>query len=828
MADNIDNNSPDSYMYWDTLNFIPTEDKNEEWFARMLYFVKNNFEPLIDQETAKRMRQLELAIMNPDEYKKILDPKTPDGGGGKAEYFAADWKSCPVYVRLNNIVDEEILGIPRNAQVKAADEFSKPRQMKRNEKIIGRNYMRAFLNEFNRDLGIPPISTSEDPFRYVDQMQGSDKSKNKKPVPPNAMDSIMAAIQDDETLGLWNEYIDKDGVEIAFEKAIQMYDVLNKMDETYERMIRDHKNFGCHALRYYTSATTGQPVYEYMDPVTVNTNPMPKRTRYQGDCIYWFNEEYTTFGDFVRKFGGIIKQQCQATNRSYEETMKEIFELNRKNAGVAPAGKSWDECTTIQRNSTKMLIGYMECETQDMDVFSERTINGNTRFKKVDSNWYPSKDSQKRYSAKRVEAHYNVWYRGWYIPLSGGSALVPTTDFTKQAKYIFNFGKVQDQQREGDDNRYVKCSLFGVRSDKVSFGEILDRFMGKINLLWLHFQNNLANIMPNGTAYAEELLNSMMESSDDAAKEGGGKDTKFEAIRRMRQTGEALFQAMDDNGNYVQPNALVFSMSNSNVKGAVDNLNLMMQVYQLATSALSVNDIRQGQDPLPRQSFGATQLAYSQSMKGNAYLQRPIMYTYIENCWRSMYFVYELVQSNDKYRMQELADQIGQAQVMELMAIKDLPLHNLALKVANVMTDEQRARIMNTVDRMAAAGTLDPAMALFISRIDDLQYAEAIIRIFQKKAQREAAALAATNHKYVMDEAAAEQRTEILKIQAKGANQLQDTQMRKQWDYRIQQEADAAKTQSQAKQIDQRAQNKNQQILLDSDLSQREEQQKPL
>lgn len=811
-------NKSSRYMYWDSLHFISPEEKDVHWMAECILFAKYNAKALVDQEKASEIRKMNRGVIDDTKYKKILDPVMPDGSGGKAEYFAADWKANPIFVHLDNIVEANMEKIPQNIYVKAADEYAKLKMQRENDRILSKKYFEKFVNDMNQQIGLPTLGKDEDPYRYVSNMGKS----GAKAVPINMLDSIKGAIQDDEDLALFNEFIYKDGVEIAIELGVQHYFSENKYQRVAEKVIEDVKNFNASCVRFFTSKTTGRPQLQYIDPSKVMVSPFAKNDL--SDIVFWFIEYDVTFGDFVRMFGASIKQECEVDGRAYDEVLKEIFDLNRNNIGGH--GRYWNECSWAQRDAAKIRIGYIEIETQDFEVYSERIVRGNIRFRKEKQDFKVNRDMRKKYKTKKEERFYNCWYKAYYVPYRSGISTIQTSDFEIQAKYIFDFGKVQDQQREGDDYRYSKTSLVGWSSDKMSFFDIMNAYMPKINLLWFHFQNNLANAMPHGAAFADELINLMMDTTDDSNK--NGKDSKFEMIRRLKQTGYGIFKMFDDEGNLINQGKPFAEVKTGHLSSARENLILMQDLYNVMTQALGINDVREGIDPKPRTSLGAIQMSFAASNNATYFIEKAYMDITLECARRMMYYFKDIVEYGDSERLQDFYDVVGRANGMAVESIKDIPLHRLGLSIHNIATDGEKQRVMFMADRMVASGQLDPDTVLFIARVDNLKYAEAILRLKYKQKQRELQEQAERNQGFIMEQKQMDLQIEMYKIDAKAKGEAQVWDLIKNWDSRIKELELMYKSQSQAALVDKRGENRQEQEVLKHNLDMKKELEKPL
>lgn len=774
-------NSESRTLYYDELHFVPKSDKNELWAAQVLYFNKMVSEPYVDREKLEFYRDLEKGKIDEKKYKEFIDPITPDGAGGKAEFFKANWQTCPIYMHLENIKKAQLKKMPINVVVKAADEFSKLKQQEDNDKIIGAQYMRNFLNEINPSFGVRQLREDEDPFAFINQMeqqgqqaqaQAQQGGAQQSPATSNPMDTIEAIkskIFSNEQLAIYNQYLYKDGVEVAMEIAIKEYiESINKFSQGIKpRIIDDISNVNAHLCRFYTSTTTGRPIIEYKDPGKVKIGPCVKPDL--SDNTIWIEEFDVSFGQFVQMAGGELSN----------EMLKEIFIKNRNFHGVTG---DYDGLTTFQRNSAKIRLGYHEFETQNMDVYAEY-INGagNKAFKEEKIDYSPTENAKIKKGAKRVEKHYNVWYSHYYIPLDTLYEVRGTTAFKEQAKYIFKFGPIQDQVREGDDFRYAKSTYCGYRLNTFSFAQIEHSFMPEIVKLWQLFQNDISSSMSDGVIWSNSVINSMMKYIDDGKTGASGKELaakKMRVLKYLRQTNSAVADFTNELGEEGVQDAKLFEKVTLNSLGtAMERLNIITLLYEMMTKSLGFNEIAEGQSPQPRQNFGGINLAMMASTNATYTMEESIISTYLTLSEGLMYYVKNVVDEGDSDRFKELKDMIGNANTMAAQSIKDIPMHRLNMHMENQMTDEQKKDIIDTATEMAKAQIISPDQVLFLKMIDNVKYAYAILAIWIRFGQKQMADSQQASRQQQRDDQAYASSLKISEVRAAKASELEIKQM---------------------------------------------------
>lgn len=773
--DNISNQA-DRMVWYSSLHFIPIEKKNKRWAAEVLYFNKNNSRPFASAKDVQQKRDIQKGIIQTVKYKGMIDPD------GDAELFSSDWKGNPIDQHLDNIIDARVEKIPNNLVVKAVDEFSKSNQVKENERILGQGAFRNLINQINHELGWPPLKPNEDPFTYVKRMEAgldSDGKKYSKDIPMGIVDSIRSQIQDDEDLALFNEYLWKDGVEIACELGIDYYLFnLNRFTEIAEKVLMDIRHFNQYAMRFYTSQTTGAPVLEYMSPEQIKTSEFENPDG--SDIIHWHKEYFITFGNFIRQMGANLSP----------EQLRDIFEKNKKhNVGI----NDYSTCSFMQRNSARILIGYMEFESQDMEVYTEYVYNGNERFRKANWNYFPSEKGIKEFQAKRIEKNYNVWRSFYYIPEI--ESTLGSTNFDEQAKYIFELKKIQDQQREGDDWRYAKSSLIMYFSPKMSYFDIKEAFMPYINLLWLQSKNEFVQAHPHGLMWFEEFFAKSLAIADETVKNPTAK--KSTMISKIRQTGSAMGKVMQADGKIINEGKPFVDIKTGHIASAIDRINAMMILYQMMTRALGISETSEGVDPKPRQSFGAIKSAMEGTSNATYSIEKYYSKAVTQCGERLLYYIKSIVDEKDSSRLKEFQNVVGKANGMAVESIKDIPMHTLGLSVQNIITEEQKAFVNGLAQQMAGAGTLDEDTALFLTMVDNLKYSYAILRLKMKQKKREVQQATEADRNFKIQMKQEDQKFQILQIQTAEQGNYATKEMMKKWDAQIMQMENMIKQQGQ-------------------------------
>jgi len=710
-----------SYWFSDQ-SFVPSSWKESTlWFAQSLFFAKLNSQPLVDPRRVAEYRKVNRMEINRQTYIDMIDPVTPMGGGGTAEFFASDFKANPINIHLDNILRARLdkIGETDTLEVNEIDKFAKSQRQIEKDKSIYQREFRRLINSINKDIGLPPIKENESPYDYAKALNGDDTKKKVDSI-SMLMDQIKTRIVDDKDWAIYERYVYKGDIERAFEMGIKHYMInQNKWRVKSELFIDDIRNFNSFCGRAYTDQTTGRLNIEYFSPETLFTNPFIEKNG--EDILYWFRERDITFGDFVRQFGTTLT----------DEQLKEVFEINKIQG--ASHSQTWSQSSSKRRNSALIRVGYYAVLTQEDSKFSEEYVQNNipTYIQKPLS-WEP--DTESNTQKRKI---YNVWYSCYYIPPPGqtlNSSNIQAS-WQWQSQYIFNIEKDMDMYRYGTDMRYAKSQLVCWKDLRPSFTDVEQAYMPKIHTTWHKFQNCLVQDttaigldydLIGGLLNAVDEGNKINPDKPDSGTGGNGQDAAMAAWRSLKQGGIALLKFRDKNGQIVVPDpSKLFVMINSgHLEKAEKYLEIILNLYNQMVMSLAQSDVTQGITPKPRTPVEGIQAALEASDNGIWFIEKPVREMTIMFAERFVQHILCMVKEKKKYgaeqRWNEFADVIGLAQALMLEGIEDMEPEQIGLTVSLENTESTRQYIFNLANQMATNSQVSWESAGLV--IDTLKY----------------------------------------------------------------------------------------------------------
>lgn len=781
---------------------IPVEYKMSRlWMAQFVFFMKtnNNSVPFLDPKTWAKYNNLEHLIIDSKEYINMIDPPTKMGTGGKAEYFASDFKEIPIATHLNNILRARLdrVGRDNQLQVNEIDKYAKMQRQKEKDRILYQREVRELINELNQTVGLPKIKESQSPYNYIKSVTSQEGGQSD--VNENLIDYIRSQIQDSQDMTLFMSYIYRGDIEKAIELGMQHYLInINKWAVQQDKFNIDFVNFNRACGVWYTDETSGRGTVEYIHPLSLYTSAFKE---YNGeDICWWYHEKPTTFADFVRKFG----QNCT------DEQLKEIFEINKNEGGCH--GMSWGKHGSVKGSQAKIMVGFMSCLSQDAEKFAEKySTNGKPLWERKPLSWFPDKRTPNKYKAGLKNKMYNVWYSCYYIPPPGSKLSRNTmADWTWQSNYIFNIHKDIDMYRYGVDMRYAKSTLVVWKDDRPSVRDIQEAFMPKIRNAWHQFQNCLINDV-DGVGISEDFMISALKATDEANQNNPGQpnkptgpnqvDARLMSWKQLKQGGSAILKMTDRNGNplAIDPQKFVISVKNGLLDKAEKYLNIILQLYNLMTTALAQNDISEGQDPKPRTAVAGIQASLQASAQGTWFVEKAVREFLIMYGERCVQYMFHILKDHKKYgydeRWEEFKNVIGIGNAMALESIEDYNPEDIGLTVSLEDVSAMKQFYVELTQVMLKDGKIDDADVEMITSaiMQNYKYGATLLTIAAKKIKREQAAQQQLMHQQKMEELQMQEKIIADQIKLKSAGKDQNIMTQGQVDDALQTKGDQLK-----------------------------------
>jgi hypothetical protein len=747
----------DRSWYYSDLAMMPQDDKESRlWCAQLLFYAKINSNILVDSKKAAQYRKNTYLDIDENVYKRIIDPVTVSGGGGTADYVAADWKALPIAVHLRNIRKAKLdkIGVVNKPQVNEINKFSKSQRQKDKDKIIHQRVFRELIQQVIETLNLPPISENQTPEEYISKLEKSapqtEQKEGEQPVDGGTqavddvsriMQQIQMQIKDSQDYQLYERYVYKGEIERAFELAITHYLInQNKWRNVSEFFNEDLVNFNKACGQWYIDNTTGRGVVRYLDPARLYTSPF--KLKDGSDILYWFYEEPMLFSDFIKSFGTTLT----------DEQLKEVFELNKYSGGTHML--DWESTNPHRRNNAMINVGMASVLTQESTTFGENYVKSpQPTYPNQPVNFDPDKDS-----SEIKQTIYNVWHSFYYVP-PPSSTIVSNiqTDWVWQSRYIFNIKKETDMFRYGVDERYAKSSLVVWKDNSPSCTDIEESILPKIYTTWHKFQNCLVQDT-QAVVIDEDFVLGILNATDEANAINGqpqpstgsnGINAGMEAFKMMRQGGLAMMKFRDKNGNVIpglNPKDFFVNVDSGHIKKAEQYLQLILQQYELLKMALAQSDVTEGQAAKPRTAVAGIEASIEASNNAIWFVEKPVREFLIMYSERVIQHVLNMVKEKKYYKYKErwnsFEEVIGLANSLMIEGVAEIAPEDIGITVSLQDTQQLQEYIFSLCNDMVKNNKMSfEAAALAIETASvNYKYAYALISLFVKQKEAEVAA----------------------------------------------------------------------------------------
>lgn len=807
----------DRTIFYTDIAYMPPALKNQTWAAQMIYFAKKNSRLFLDPIDAAKYRQTDSLILDTPAYKKMVDPITPEGSGGKATYFYSNFKANPIYIHLKNIVKAQIQRMAKQLEVNLVDKFAKTRKMKDNYRILYRNYVRDLINELAPSMGLPKLTDSQDPFKWMakivdgqdgQQAQGQPAGQEDSDMIDNYVDLIKNEITDSADMALYNEYIYKGDYEIVFEKGLQHYILnYNKWIERWsDDFLDDMMHFNRAVGEYYTDEITGRPVIKRFAPEQVWTSAF--KTRDGSDMMFYFVEYYITFADFVKTIGKNLTP----------EKLKEVFLWNKTQGSTHGLNwVDWMEGASVTRDRASIRVGKMSCLTQDYDVFMDDVQATFPKYQQMEVDWYPEEGS----TATRDEKHYNVWYSWYYIPPT--TQQLSAADYAWQANFIFDIKKNQDQQRFGEDGRYSKSPLVIIdNSGQASFTDITQFWMPMIHHATHKFQNCLVSDL-DAVALSEDFLGSLLSAVDEdnginpgnptEATGGNGRDAAIEQWKQIKQGGMGFLRMTDPKTGapLIDPAKLVVPIKNGQLERAERYIQLIALMYDQMTKSLAMAPIAAGEEVKPRTPVAALQESIKSSDDATFFIQKlyeEFLKMFGERMVQYMIEIAKEAKEGNKKRFSEFMDVVGVANALLLEGMEDVPPESVGMTVNYVDNASKKDFVFQLATQYVKLQQIDEDFLYLIMGADNWKYSFVLLKLAIKRRKQEQAIMARQQQQDIMEQKRADLQIALALAQGKAQGVDQNIVTKGKVEEALQSQMISGKHQSQAELTSQKGINK--------------------
>jgi hypothetical protein len=468
----------------------------------------------------------------------------------------------------------------------------------------------------------------------------------------------------------------------------------NKYSKIEEKIDQDIFDFGVGGCRDYFDEN-GVIKIRHVKPYAFQTSYCEEPDF--SDARYMYEVIDMTLED-IRKESGFS-----------EEIMEKIAEVkgkqvNYKNDFQKPYSKPYDD--------QKVTVVDFEYKTVDDMVFEKRVNSrGNKEVRRAPFSKVAGPYSNKEYSRSQYQVIYKCkWVVG--------------TDF------VWDAGRVTNMKRKKNSLTETRFSfhMYAPSQDQMRFFGVVEAMIpvaDQIQISWLKLQNLLLKQVPPGIAFDLSALENI--NLGHAGKEWSPR----KVIEMYYQRGDMPYRSLDQEGS-PKGNVPITPITNMVMQEANNMMMLINSFMGLLRDNIGFNEITDGSSPDPRMLKSVANLAYQSTSQALSHL---IIAKKRINEELSEDLVIRMQDAFSAGKVTSYRRALGAATQQFFSVQSDIALHEIAVKIEDRPSEEEKARLEQKVQIAIQSGQITIADSIELDMIPNMKERAAVLAFRVKKNQ---------------------------------------------------------------------------------------------
>lgn len=634
---------------------------------------------IINRKYAENMQSV-------DKYKQRKDMNVAAGTAPDKSYLNLDWSPVGRIATIVDIIVGKMMGQDLKIRCNPLDPESKTEEDNHRKEMFARMFLKPIADELEPITGVPMIDRSQ-------------------PIP-----------ETEEEAELHFELNYKPDAAMAMEQALEYVFMNNDFDEIRRLVIRDLVVIKHAAIYRYYDENNNIKV-DYADPADIIT-PYSKWPDYRGIPYQAIIRQYT------------VQELAQKTNKFTEE---QLFEIAKSYAGqYNNPGWSWGMFSNGGEgyyNSSGGAIGrpYDNFNIQILEFFF-LTIDKEVRRSKT------RKDGKMFYDVKKeVPVKEEIPEGTQYISKNiqqryEGSWIIGS-------KYIYNYGKSKNIEREGSPGAYSpKTELPIVMiAPNIYDGENksdVERAIvheDQMNLIHKTAQQFIIMSKPPGVSVDLEAMENMVSGM------GKGIDP-LEIMKIYQQTGNVLYRSKDAKGDAIMTKPIE-QLRGGISEGIMGFYTAYDREYQMLNDCFGFNQAVDGSSPDTKTAVGTSQMAQQATNNALRTLSEAQI-SLVERCAKRIAL---MIQDSIAFNNKGFIDAIGKYAVATLQHGSKIAFNEMGIKIELLPDDEEKAYTNGLIQVALQEKTIKASDAIRVRAVlkENPKLAEQLLVVLENKNQKE-------------------------------------------------------------------------------------------
>lgn len=753
---------------------VDPEKKNEEWANKVITYLRQYMQFLVNPERARRNMQVLLGTYDVEFTKDMF--QFPEKSG-------VDFVPLSVMEKLRNVLASEIEDAGIQVQLKAEDPTAYDQKQRDRELLANRKQIEALVSTLNAQIGRPPYSL-KDEEENGEELFGGDTQR---------FDDMGFDSDSDEDLDHFFNTHYRLRTEIMAESPVNFFLKFNQVEENFTLWVNDIMAKKAVCAKVFVNQINGAIVTRYVAPETVRTFSGNRRDFQDSPAREYIQNVFVH--EFMQMVGDEFNPHDQqhmldlmtavnlANGRQFTGVHTDGYLYCGYGAGVQGANL----VSFADLMQFKVQIGYIEFKTTDKYVYKATKKNkyGNPRIIKKSVSYQGSGDSD----YNRMERPDEVTRKAFYLVLTG------TT------QKLFQYGKLCYQgkgkaSQPGMEDEYTNFSICIYKEVGKTATEVSKSYIRIIERAFKQFEKVLIEAKPPGTAY---LYESLVKVAQKMFPENNTKVGIQEVINMFEKSANQIYTLPEIEGAPVGGGTSVnIALPNGLAASATQFLEVINWAFNEINSQLGISPLRNAYAPQERDTAKLQLAAQQSSEKATGYLPRMMM-KMINHCVkRTLIYTQEIIKyrSVNEVAYEFLRRAIGDRSVADIKALNNIPLHRFGIFVISFNVAREQEEMKQILLIALQQKEITTEQYLLIKSIQDPQKAAMVLAYEKRRNERKMEQALQQRAQESQALQAQLQQIEMQKVQVEGQMKLQNTQLQGEIDIfieRLKQEGELSK-----------------------------------
>lgn len=674
-------------------HFIPAEKKlTKEWCNDIIghYVYQNKLTNLLEGKNIKDIEGFANGTFDLHEFKKMFrslraqmaeqsNPNVPKDFLDRLDKTGITWERLALIPPKLNAAIATLQKIPIEITATCTDPLA---QKKKKEDL-----------EFLRNK--PLMEDALQPLYDSMNLGAVDLGATKHSSRPFTSLPLDLDIEDDDEFMIFANLMYNLAPETAFEVILQVYGEIKKIEQIRHLEIRDHYLYGRSVNRAFGNKMTGLPDAEYVYPGNVVTD---------GSMLPDYSD------NVIRMVSHVITPL--ELFKYFPDEICDDKQLEKIVSGGISNSHGWETAgychcnnhANVRRSNWgtfKMQLEYVEVKSVDSAMIAEKPKSGYKYFT----------NDEKKCSSR-------IWAQNTYCFY-----------WLRNTKYFFGIDRLGFAHRASGNETFSTFSTNIYQSQERSAVELSIGENKKAQIADIKLQHSVIMSLPPGKQIDLKLLRNAIEG----LSEEGGLYTMQDLIDHALEKNVQIIDTEGYEGKQTGQGVAVRDLPGGLRNDIEGYYRVILEANANIERFTNINPQLTGNAANPEGLVGLQKLLVNASLNGLYYVNIAMVSqsTGLYNTFA--YYIKEAIKKGGAPK-KAIENIIGTNKVEIIEGMKDVPIHQIGIKISLGQREEERAQFKFEVEKMRERGLIDAAVKYYILNTPNPKDGMFLAAMFERKA----------------------------------------------------------------------------------------------